>query len=98
MAFGFGDVNLSGVLGLMLGWPFIVVGLVIAVLIGGVISLIYILGMLVTTQISCLRCTPIRSLPGYRCNDIDLFLGFDRSSRWGIISSSAIEYSIQGFQ
>ena len=33
-ALGFGDVNLSGVLGLMLGWPLILVGLVVAVLMG----------------------------------------------------------------
>jgi prepilin signal peptidase PulO-like enzyme (type II secretory pathway) len=58
VAFGFGDVNLSGVLGLMLGWPFIVVGLVIAVLIGGVISLIYILGMLVTRRYHAFAALP----------------------------------------
>jgi leader peptidase (prepilin peptidase)/N-methyltransferase len=35
-ALGFGDVNLSGVLGLLLGWPAILAGLVLTILIGGV--------------------------------------------------------------
>ena len=46
-ALGFGDVNLSGVLGLMLGWPVIVLGLVLAILLGGAVSLVYLLLMLV---------------------------------------------------
>jgi prepilin signal peptidase PulO-like enzyme (type II secretory pathway) len=58
VAFGFGDVNLSGVLGLMLGWPFILVGLVIAVLVGGLISLIYILVMLVTRRYQSFAAIP----------------------------------------
>jgi leader peptidase (prepilin peptidase)/N-methyltransferase len=45
VALGFGDVNLSGVLGLMLGWPVIILGLFIAVFIGGIISLIYLVTM-----------------------------------------------------
>ena len=40
-ALGFGDVMLSGVLGLILGWPGIVLGLVLAVIIAGVTSLLY---------------------------------------------------------
>lgn len=46
VALGFGDVNLSGVLGLMLGFPGIVVGLFFAILIGGLVSLVYLLIML----------------------------------------------------
>jgi len=46
VALGFGDVNLSGVLGLMLGWPLIVAGLVGAIMIGGLVSLIYLVVML----------------------------------------------------
>lgn len=42
-ALGFGDVILSGVLGLMLGWPQIYQALVIAILAGGLISLVVIL-------------------------------------------------------
>ena len=40
-AMGFGDVTLSGVLGLMLGWPGILLGLVIGIVIGGLASLVY---------------------------------------------------------
>ena len=43
---GFGDVNLSGVLGLILGWPGIVGGLVLAILLGGTVSLLYLLIMI----------------------------------------------------
>lgn len=42
-ALGFGDVNLSGVLGLLLGWPGIVAGLLLTILLAGVISLLYLL-------------------------------------------------------
>jgi leader peptidase (prepilin peptidase)/N-methyltransferase len=42
VALGFGDVMLSGVLGLILGWPGIVAGLVLAILLGGVVSMVYI--------------------------------------------------------
>ncbi len=37
-ALGFGDVNLSGVLGLLLGWPRVTANLLLAVLLGGLIS------------------------------------------------------------
>jgi prepilin signal peptidase PulO-like enzyme (type II secretory pathway) len=49
-AFGFGDVNLSGVIGLLLGWPGILAGLVIAILISGAFMLIYISFMLLTRK------------------------------------------------
>lgn len=42
-AIGFGDVNLSGVIGLILGWPGVTVGLILAILIAGLISLLYLL-------------------------------------------------------
>jgi leader peptidase (prepilin peptidase)/N-methyltransferase len=57
-AFGFGDVNLSGVIGLLLGWPGILAGLVVAVLIGGAVTLVYLAIMLVTR-----RFTPNLALP-----------------------------------
>jgi leader peptidase (prepilin peptidase)/N-methyltransferase len=47
-ALGFGDVILSGVIGLMLGWPGIVLGLVLAVLLAGVVSLIFLVILIVT--------------------------------------------------
>jgi leader peptidase (prepilin peptidase) / N-methyltransferase len=58
VALGFGDVNLSGVLGLMLGWPLVLVGLVVAVLIGGVVSLIYILVKIITRRYSAFMAVP----------------------------------------
>jgi leader peptidase (prepilin peptidase)/N-methyltransferase len=42
VALGFGDVRNSGVIGLMLGWPLILAGLLVAILLGGVISAMYI--------------------------------------------------------
>lgn len=45
VALGFGDVNLSGIVGLLLGWPGIVAGLVLAIILAGMISLIYMLIM-----------------------------------------------------
>ena len=47
VAFGFGDVNLSGVLGLILGWPGIIAGLLLAIFLAGAVSLVYLLLMLV---------------------------------------------------
>jgi prepilin signal peptidase PulO-like enzyme (type II secretory pathway) len=45
-ALGFGDVNLSGVLGLLLGWPKIGISLLFAVILAGVLSAFYIVGRL----------------------------------------------------
>jgi leader peptidase (prepilin peptidase)/N-methyltransferase len=58
VALGFGDVNLSGVLGLMLGWPLILVGLVVAVLIGGAVSLIYLVIKLITRKYQAFMALP----------------------------------------
>lgn len=58
VALGFGDVNLSGVLGLMLGWPLVLVGLVVAVLVGGGISLVYILIKLITRKYHAFMALP----------------------------------------
>jgi leader peptidase (prepilin peptidase)/N-methyltransferase len=49
-ALGFGDVILAGVLGLMLGWPFIWFGLLLGILAGGMISLVIIAFLLVTKK------------------------------------------------
>ena len=49
-AFGFGDVNLSGVIGLLLGWPGILAGLVIAILLSGAFMLAYLIIMLITRR------------------------------------------------
>jgi leader peptidase (prepilin peptidase)/N-methyltransferase len=45
-ALGFGDVMLAGVLGLLLGWPGIVLGLILAILIGGLVSLLFVFVLL----------------------------------------------------
>jgi len=55
---GFGDVNLAGVMGLLLGWPGVLAGLMIAILLGGAASGIYMLGKLLGK-----RYTPFDSLP-----------------------------------
>ncbi len=41
VALGFGDVNLAGVIGLLLGWPGVIAGVFVAILLGGVISGIF---------------------------------------------------------
>ncbi|MGD0877721.1 MAG: prepilin peptidase [Anaerolineales bacterium] len=58
VALGFGDVNLSGILGLLLGWPLISIGLLFAVLAGGLISLIIILGMLIAKNYKSFTAIP----------------------------------------
>jgi leader peptidase (prepilin peptidase)/N-methyltransferase len=45
-ALGFGDVTLSGVLGLMLGWPGIVAGLLLTIFLAGAVSFVYLIIML----------------------------------------------------
>lgn len=49
-ALGFGDVNLAGVIGLGLGWPGILAGLILAIMLGGIISGVYLLYTLLTKQ------------------------------------------------
>lgn len=57
-ALGFGDVNLSGVLGLVLGWPGVVGGLMFTVFIGGAFSLVYLLVMLVLRRYRAFTALP----------------------------------------
>lgn len=49
-ALGFGDVNLSGVIGLLLGWPGVLAGLFLGVLLGGAFSLVIFIAMMVQRQ------------------------------------------------
>ncbi len=51
-ALGGGDVYLAGVLGLMLGWPFIWDALLLGVLLGGLISFLFIVALLVRRRYS----------------------------------------------
>lgn len=57
-AFGFGDVALSGVLGLFLGWPGIAGGLLLAVLLGGVGSLMVLIFSLITKKYHAFMAIP----------------------------------------
>jgi leader peptidase (prepilin peptidase)/N-methyltransferase len=51
-ALGGGDVYLAGVLGLMLGWPFIMYALAWGVIFGGVVSFLFILALVVRRRYS----------------------------------------------
>jgi len=57
-ALGFGDVNLSGVLGLFLGYPGIAGGLILAIFLGGGISLLYLLIMLALRRYKLFTALP----------------------------------------
>src|SRR5215216_4311441 len=51
-ALGGGDVYLAGVLGLMLGWPFIVRALILGILLGGLFSIVLLLTLVVRRRYS----------------------------------------------
>jgi leader peptidase (prepilin peptidase) / N-methyltransferase len=57
-ALGFGDVILTGVLGLLLGWPGILLGLFLGIMAGGLASLVYIVVMAVSR-----RYRPFTAIP-----------------------------------
>jgi leader peptidase (prepilin peptidase)/N-methyltransferase len=58
VALGFGDVMLSGVLGLMLGWPLITMCLFSAIVLGGLVSLGYVISMLANHRYKALTALP----------------------------------------
>jgi len=58
VALGFGDVNLSGILGLLLGWRAIFACLLFAILAGGLVSLVIILWMLMTRKFKAFFAIP----------------------------------------
>lgn len=58
VALGFGDVILSGVLGIMLGWPRIIVCLFTAIVLGGLISGLYILVMVLRKRYQAFTAIP----------------------------------------
>jgi leader peptidase (prepilin peptidase) / N-methyltransferase len=51
-ALGFGDVILSGVLGLLLGWPGVIAGIILTIFLAGGAGLVYLLVKLVRRQYS----------------------------------------------
>jgi leader peptidase (prepilin peptidase)/N-methyltransferase len=58
VALGYGDVNLAGIVGLLLGWPGIILGLLFTILAGGVASLIVIAVMLVRRRYQAFSAIP----------------------------------------
>ena len=58
VALGFGDVNLSGILGLLLGWPGVIGGLLVAFILGGIFSLVYLMWMVVTKRYKTFAAMP----------------------------------------
>lgn len=58
VALGFGDVNLSGVIGLLLGFPGIIGGILIAILLGGMFSLVYLVVSLLRKRYQMFTALP----------------------------------------
>ncbi len=58
IALGFGDVNLAGVIGLLLGWPGIAGGLFLAIFLGGIVS-----GFFMLIQIRRKKYQAFQALP-----------------------------------
>jgi leader peptidase (prepilin peptidase)/N-methyltransferase len=58
VALGFGDVNLAGITGLLLGWPIIILGLLFTILAGGLVSLLIVVIMLLRRQYKAFFAIP----------------------------------------
>lgn len=58
IALGYGDVNLSGIIGLLLGWPEVVGGILIAIIAGGVTS-----GLIILVMVILRRYRPMMAIP-----------------------------------
>ncbi len=58
IALGFGDVNIAGVVGLMLGWPGITLGLFIAIMVGGAVSFLYLVIMILLRRLKIFSAIP----------------------------------------
>lgn len=58
VALGFGDVNLGGVIGLLLGWPGVIGGVFLAILLGGVISGIFLVIQLIRKKYQAFQALP----------------------------------------
>jgi leader peptidase (prepilin peptidase)/N-methyltransferase len=55
---GFGDVNLAGVIGLLLGWPAVIGALILGIFLGGLFSLGYILAALARGRYQAFAAIP----------------------------------------
>lgn len=58
VALGYGDVNVAGFLGLLMGWPAIASTLVLAIVLGGVISFLFIIGLLLLKKYHAFTAIP----------------------------------------
>ncbi len=58
VALGFGDVNLAGVIGLLLGWPGVIGGIFLAIILGGVVS-----GLFLVVQLFRKKYQAFQALP-----------------------------------
>jgi leader peptidase (prepilin peptidase)/N-methyltransferase len=58
VALGYGDVNLAGITGLLLGWPGIILGLLFTILAGGLISLLVVVVMLIRRKYEAFSAIP----------------------------------------
>ena len=63
VAFGFGDVTLAGLIGLIVGWPAVVLALLIGILAAGVFSLGHVLVSAAAPELLGLHAHPLRTLP-----------------------------------
>ncbi len=58
VALGFGDVNLAGIMGLLLGWPLVIFGLLFAILVGGAFSFLFVVFMLIRKRYEAFTAIP----------------------------------------
>jgi len=58
VALGFGDVNLAGIMGLLLGWPGVVGGIFLAVILGGIVSGAYLILQLIRKEYQAFQALP----------------------------------------
>jgi leader peptidase (prepilin peptidase)/N-methyltransferase len=57
-ALGFGDVSLAGIVGLLLGWPLVIFGLLTALLAGGAFSLLLVVVMMIRRRYQAFTAIP----------------------------------------
>jgi prepilin signal peptidase PulO-like enzyme (type II secretory pathway) len=71
VALGFGDVNLAGIMGLLLGWPGVVGGIFLAVILGGLVS-----GLFMIIQLARKKYQAYQALPYGPFLAVSVFLLF----------------------
>jgi len=58
VALGFGDVNLAGIMGLLLGWPGVIGGIFLAVILGGIVSGAFLIFQLIRKEYQAFQALP----------------------------------------